>query len=228
MNDVVSQLQLIREMVYRDDVQLGDPFKVLIKTILSHRTRDENTDKAADRLFAKYPTAKILKSAPLDEVEELIRSTGFYNVKAARIIEVSRIIDEDLGGKVPRSKEELMRLPGVGPKTANCVLVFAYGLNAIPVDAHVHRISNRIGWISTKTPEETEAALEKIVPRNNWHIINELLVPFGKSICRPIKPKCGLCMLECSCRHNQYVFHKKRKSTKTNDISKTNRLKNYE
>jgi endonuclease-3 len=209
MNDIAGQMARIREMVVPTGVLRGDPFQVLIKTILSHRTKDENTDAAAERLFARFPTPAALKAAPQDEVERLIRSTGFYTVKAARVIEVSRIIDEELGGIVPRDKAALMRLPGVGPKTANCVLVFAYGDDAIPVDTHVHRIANRIGWVSTKTPEETEPALERVLPRHLWAPANELLVTFGKAVCRPLRPRCGECLIAGSCAYFLATTHKR-------------------
>ena len=209
MDSIADQMARIRDMVVPDGVLRGSPFEVLIKTILSHRTKDENTDAAAARLFARFPTPRALKAAPPDEVERLIRSTGFYTVKAARVIEVSRIIDEELGGVVPRDKASLMALPGVGPKTANCVLVFAYGDDAIPVDTHVHRIANRIGWVSTKTPEETEPALERALPRALWAPANELLVTFGKQICRPQRPRCEACLIAPSCAYYQGISLKR-------------------
>lgn len=201
MESITGQMALIREMVEPHGVLRGSPFQVLIKTILSHRTKDENTDAAADRLFAKYPTPVLLKDAPPDDVERLIRSTGFYTVKAARVIEVSRIVDEELGGIVPRDKQALMELPGVGPKTANCVLVFAYGDDAIPVDTHVHRIANRIGWVSTRTAEETEPELERVLPKELWAPANELLVSFGKLVCKPQRPRCEACLLTPYCAY---------------------------
>lgn len=207
MSSIDEQVQRIRSMVLPSGVLHGDPFQVLIKTILSHRTRDETTDTAASRLFERFPGPRELKNAPLEEVETLVRPTGFYSVKAARIIEVARIIDEDLGGVVPRTKEGLMRLPGVGPKTANCVRVFAYGDDAIPVDTHVHRIANRLGWVHTTSPEATESALEAVLPRHLWVPINELLVTFGKQVCRPVRPRCESCLLADTCPHGSAHSH---------------------
>lgn len=122
-----------------------DPYKVLIRTILSQRTRDENTDQAANALFDVYPDIYAVADAPVEHVQELIRPAGFYRVKAARILEVSRILIDQYGGEVPREMDEMLKLPGVGRKTANCVIVFAFQDAAIPVDTHVHRISNKIG-----------------------------------------------------------------------------------
>jgi len=205
--DIMAQLKEIESMVEPIDLHRNDPFQTLIKTILSHRTKDENTDKAAEALFADYPDAPSLKSAPVDKVEALVRPTGFYSVKARRIIEVARIIDEEMGGAVPKTKEGLMELPGVGPKTANCVLVFAFGTDAIPVDTHVHRIANRIGWVDTKTPERTEFELMEKLPREGWLTLNEILVNFGKRICRPISPKCSICKVSSSCRYYKKALH---------------------
>jgi endonuclease-3 len=137
---------------------------VLVRTILSQRTRDENTDQATENLFSKYPDIYAVVEAPIDDVKELIRPAGFYNVKAARIQEVSQILIDQYGGEVPDTVEELVKLPGVGRKTANCVMVFAFELPAIPVDTHVHRISNRMGLVDTKDPEDTEVELCKIAP----------------------------------------------------------------
>ena len=133
-----------------------DPYQVLIRTILSQRTRDENTDQATNNLFSKYRNIYEVAEAPIDDVKELIRPAGFYNVKAARIQEVSQILIDQYGGEVPDTVEEMLKLPGVGRKTANCVMVFAFELPAIPVDTHVHRISNRLGLVDTKNPEDTE------------------------------------------------------------------------
>ena len=144
-----------------------DPYKVLIRTILSQRTRDENTDQATNNLFDKYPDIYAVVDAPIEDVKELIRPAGFYNVKAARIQEVSQILIDQYGGEVPDTVEEMIKLPGVGRKTANCVMVFAFELPAIPVDTHVHRISNRLGLVETKNPDDTEVELCKIAPKEN-------------------------------------------------------------
>jgi endonuclease III len=170
-----------------------DPFQVLIGTILSQRTRDEATDVASARLFARYPDARRLSTARPQELRPLIRNVGFYRTKARVLPVCARAILERYGGVVPRTVEELETLPGVGPKTANCVVVFGYGLEGMPVDTHVHRIANRLGVVRTKTPEETEAALRRVVPRRYWIPLNPVLVQHGQNLCRPIGPKCDLC-----------------------------------
>ena len=177
----------------------GDPFQVLIRTVLSQRTRDENTDKASRRLFSRFKTPREIVKANVKEIEELIRPSGFYRVKALRVKEISREILGRFGGRVPDNIEDLVSLPGVGRKTANCVLVYAYKMHALPVDTHLHRIPNRIGLVKTKEPEETERALAKIVPKKHWVVINELFVKFGQRICKPIRPECYRCPIVDLC-----------------------------
>ena len=168
------------------------PFKVLIGTILSQRTKDENASKACENLFSVYRTPEQLAKANVKRIERLIKSSGFYKVKAKRIKKVSKIILEQYNGKVPDNLKNLLSLPGVGRKTANCVLVYAFDKPAIPVDVHVHRISNRFGFVKTKNPEETEKELMKKIPKRYWKKINRIFVEFGKDICSAI-PKCELC-----------------------------------
>ncbi|HJZ11922.1 MAG TPA: endonuclease III, partial [Acidobacteriota bacterium] len=139
----------------------ADPWQTLIATILSARSRDETTEAVARNLFQKYPTCRSLAAARVRTIEMLIKKTGFYKTKARRIIEVSRLVMKRHDGRVPDQLDALLALPGVGRKTAACVLVFAFGKPAIPVDTHVHRISNRLGWVKTKNPEETEQRLMK-------------------------------------------------------------------
>lgn len=172
-----------------------DPYKVLIRTILSQRTRDENTDQATANLFSKYPDINSVANAPIEDIEELVHPAGFYHVKAARIQEVSKIILDEYDGVVPDNMKELLDLPGVGRKTANCVLVFAFSKPAIPVDTHVHRISNRWGLVDTSKPEQTELELMKIVPKDMWIELNDIMVQFGQTICKPTSPQCGDCPL---------------------------------
>ncbi len=176
-----------------------DVFQILIGTVLSQRTKDQNTAKAADALFSKYKTPRAIADAPLKKIEMLIKPSGFYRVKAKRIKEISRLIVEKYKGKVPKSLDSLVSLPGVGRKTANCVLCFGFGIAAIPVDVHVHRISNRVGIVKTKTPEETEIELMKVFPKKYWIEINELMVLFGQNVCLPIRPKCQKCSLNKVC-----------------------------
>jgi endonuclease III len=176
-----------------------NPFQVLVGTILSQRTRDENTDGASARLFGRYPDARSLARAAPREIEPLIRATGFYHVKARVIRACARAVLDRFGGEVPRSFAELTSLPGVGPKTANCVLVFGYGIPAIPVDTHVHRIANRLGVVRTRTPEETEARLREVLDRSYWIPLNPLLVQHGQNLCRPLRPRCPECPIADLC-----------------------------
>jgi len=182
----------------------GDPFKILIGTILSSRTRDENTTKVVKILFKRFRNAKELAEGNIEEVKQIIHSIGFYNVKAKRVVEVSQLIVKKFNGKVPNRIEKLLELPGVGRKTANCVLVYGFNKPAIPVDIHVHRISNRIGLVNTKTPEKTEIELSNIVDRKYWIKLNNTFVMYGQNICLPVTPNCRLCELKEMCKfyHN--------------------------
>ena len=179
----------------------GDPYKILIGTILSARTRDETTAQVIKMLFSEFKNPDELSRADLKVIKKLIQKIGFYNVKAIRIKEVSKILVEKYNSKVPSNLEDLLTFPGVGRKTANCVLVYGFRKPAIPVDIHVHRISNRIGIVNTKKPEETEINLQKLIDRRYWTRINETLVTFGQNICLPIKPKCNLCHLTKICKY---------------------------
>ncbi|MDI9624481.1 MAG: endonuclease III [Methanothermobacter sp.] len=198
---IVKIIKILRKFYNLRVFEDRDPYRVLIRTILSQRTRDENTDEASNRLFQEYPTVKDIAEAPVERIEQLIRPAGFYRVKARRIKEVSRIILEEYNGRVPSKLEDLLELPGVGRKTANCVLVYAYGKAAIPVDTHVHRISNRLGLVDTKTPEETEKRLREIVPKEYWIELNDLFVQFGQDICKPISPRHDECPIREYCRY---------------------------
>ena len=177
-----------------------EPFKVLISTILSARAKDEVTEVIAEELFKKYPTAQKLAKAKKQDVIKIIRRIGFYNAKTNNIINTAKMLLKDYNGKVPDTLEELVKLPGVGRKVANCVLVYSFQKDAIPVDTHVHRISNRLGWVKTKTPEETETALTKLVPRKHWQIVNDTFVAHGKTICAPISPHCSKCPIKKHCK----------------------------
>jgi endonuclease III len=180
--------------------ELGDPFKILIGTILSSRTRDETTTKVVKTLFKRFKNAKELAEGNLEEIKQIIHSIGFYNIKAKRIIEVSQLIVKRFDGKVPNSIEKLLELPGVGRKTANCVLVYGFNKPTIPVDTHVHRISNRIGLVNTKTPEKTEIELNNIINKKYWLRLNNIFVMYGQNICLPMAPKCELCELKKMCK----------------------------
>lgn len=178
-----------------------DPFEVLIFTIISQRTRDEQTAVASHRLLSKFPTPKELAKANERQIQKLIKPAGFYRVKAKKIKEVCKILEDRFDGTVPNDFDSLMSLPSVGRKTANCVLVFGFKIPAIPVDTHVHRISNRLGLVSTSKPEDTEEALKKVLPKKYWIDINHMLVRFGQTICRPINPKCKECPLSNLCKY---------------------------
>ena len=193
------------------DAEGGDPFRILIGTILSHRTRDENTTRATENLFARYKTPAQLAGADPRVVRRLIKPSGFYNMKTKNIITASKQLVEEFGGVVPDNEEDLMKLRAVGRKTANCVLVYAFNKPAIPVDTHVHRISNRLGLVRTKKPEDTEAELVRTVPRRYWLDVNDLFVRFGQTTCKPIGPRCSSCTLADSCEYYRTAVAPKRK-----------------
>jgi len=201
-SEILDKIEVVLEgETHLDELarERQDPFKILISTILSARTRDANTREATETLFDKYNTPELISNADINELEKLIYKSGFYKVKAARIKEVSQVLLEKYNGKVPNNFNELMSLPGVGAKTANCVLVYAYKIPAIPVDTHVHRISNRIGWVNTKNPEKTEEALKDLIPKNQWIRLNRIFVKFGQEICLPNNPKHEICPIEDIC-----------------------------
>lgn len=200
----LSRLTALKELQMEED---NDPFKILIGTILSARSRDENTSKIVRKLFQKYKNALELANADLNDIKSIIHSIGFYNIKAERVKQVSKIILEKFHGVVPNEIEDLLGLPGVGRKTANCVLVYAFNKPAIPVDIHVHRISNRIGIVKTQNAKKTEEELIKIVNKEYWLILNNIFVIYGQNICLPIRPKCQMCSLKGIC--NFYTNQKK-------------------
>ena len=201
MMDTMNSVTTPRITALRDlhNAETG-PFSILIGTILSARTKDESTTKVVKVLFSKYKNPKQLANAKLKDVEKIIKSIGFYHVKSKRIIEVAKIIDSKYKGKVPEDLDTLVELPGVGRKTANCVLVYAFEKPAIPVDIHVHRISNRIGLVETKNPEDTEQELMKKIDKKFWIDINDTFVMYGQNICKPISPMCNVCKIKQSCK----------------------------
>jgi len=178
----------------------ASPFEILVSTILSLRTKDEVTTAAARRIFKKARTPEALVKLDEETIRQLIYPVGFYPTKATRLREISRILLEQFDGNVPDSIDELLKLPGVGRKTANLVLVEGFKKDAICVDTHVHRISNRLGYVHTKTPDKTEFALRKKLPRKYWIIYNEILVAFGQVICRPVSPYCSKCPVRDLCK----------------------------
>lgn len=178
----------------------SDPYRVLFSTILSLRTRDEVTLAASERLFAEAPDVYTLNSLDEERIAELIYPAAFYHNKAASIKKCSAIIINEYKGKISSDRDELLKLPGVGRKTANLTLNLGFGINAICVDTHVHRISNRAGWVRTKNPDDTELALEKVLPEKYWIPLNELLVSYGQRTCTPISPKCSECVITDYCK----------------------------
>ncbi|MFA6688075.1 MAG: endonuclease III domain-containing protein [Sphaerochaetaceae bacterium] len=180
-------------------VEKQDPFRVLVSTLISLRTKDEVTLAASRRLFALADTPQAMLALAPSSIEEAIYPAGFYRTKARNILSICEILVDRYGGSVPASKEELVALPGVGIKTANLTLNLGFGIEAICVDCHVHQIANRMGWIETSTPEQSEKALQKIMPRRFWIPLNELLVSYGQHICVPVSPWCGKCPMDGRC-----------------------------
>lgn len=176
-----------------------DPYRVFFSTLISLRTRDEVTLAASERLFSKAPNLDSLILLNEAEIADLIYPAAFYRNKSVSIKKCADIIKQEHNGKIPSDREELLKLPGTGRKTANLTLNLGFGINAICVDTHVHRISNRAGWVKTKTPDETESELEKILPEKYWIPLNELLVIYGQNICTPLSPKCSKCLMTEHC-----------------------------
>ncbi len=177
------------------------PFTTLISCLLSLRTKDEITKKASIKLFKKYDTAEKLSNANKKDIEKIIYPVGFYRVKSERIINISKEIIEKNNGKVPNDFKELLKLKGVGKKTAAIVMVYGYNnMDYIPVDVHVHVISNRLGWVKTKNADDTMEQMMKVIPQKYWSEINHVFVQFGKSICTTISPKCTICPVNKICK----------------------------
>ncbi|MHB8110452.1 MAG: endonuclease III domain-containing protein [Syntrophorhabdaceae bacterium] len=176
-----------------------DPFIILVGTLLSLRTKDETTEKVMNTLMTRVKTPQDLVRIPVDELEKAIYPVGFYRNKAKTLKEVAQIIIDTYGGAVPDSIDELLKVRGIGRKTANLVVTEGYGKPGICVDTHVHRISNRLGIVTTGNPHKTEEALRQVLPQRYWIIYNSLLVTFGKNICTPLSPKCSACPLEPLC-----------------------------
>jgi endonuclease-3 len=184
------------------------PFETLVSTILSLRTKDAVTAQASHRLLTRAPTPEAIAALPIPEIERLIYPAGFYRTKARNLRETSRILLSEYAGRVPRNLDELLKLPGVGRKTANLVITVGYGDYGICVDTHVHRISNLWGYVNTKTPEETEFALRAKLPKKRWRTYNDLLVTFGQNLCVPVSPWCSRCPLARHCEQVGLVRHR--------------------
>lgn len=171
----------------------NDPYRILVSTLISLRTRDDVTLAASRRLFARARTISELKSLEKEELMDLIKPAGFYRRKAVTLKKIAEVIDEEYNGEIPSELEKLMSLPGVGIKTASLVLNLGFGIDAVCVDCHVHQIANRLGWVSTKSAEETEREMRRILPKRFWIPLNELLVRYGQHVCLPISPLCSKC-----------------------------------
>lgn len=182
-------------------VELDRPEDVLLATVLSARTRDEQVLKAYPKLRAKFPTLASMAEAPTAEIAASIQGIGLYRAKAKAMKGIAAALLGEHGGEVPASREALMALPGVGRKTANCVLCYAFRKPAIAVDIHVHRIANRLGWVRTGHPEDTEQALMRLIPKGLWLHVNRVFVQFGRAICLPRKPRCYDCPIRRLCAY---------------------------
>jgi endonuclease-3 len=187
----------------RGSVELGDPYKVLVATVISARTREEQTTAVSERVFARYPDSFALAEADERELYRLLDGSQYREVKAPRLIAMAQILVARYAGKVPDSVDALLALPGVGRKTANCVLIYAFEKPALCVDTHMHRITNRLSWVHTTTPDQTERALEKVIPRDCWAGSNRLFLQHGRSICMPGIPMCSVCPIRRWCDYGQ-------------------------
>src|SRR6187397_2839183 len=180
--------------------QAEDPFQILIATLLSARTQDATTHAASTRLFKAARTPRTMARLSVTEIERMIYPVSFYRNKARHVKACCEMLTTRFGGRVPRTMEELVTLPGVGRKTANLVMILAFkSRDNICVDTHVHRISNRLGWVQTRVPEETEQALYRATDQRWWPFINLYLVTWGQNVCRPLSPRCGVCAIAAEC-----------------------------
>ncbi|AFK22959.1 endonuclease III [Pyrococcus sp. ST04] len=199
---VLKIIQILKETYPREKHVSGDPYRTLIKCIISQRNRDEVTDRVAEELFKRYPSMEDIARASIEEMQEFLKNLGIglWKTKGRWIVESTRIILEKYGGVVPNTLEELMKLPGIGRKCANIVLAYGFGIPAIPVDTHVNRVSKRLGLVPPNaTPEKVEEILKKLLPKDEWLYVNHAMVDHGKAVCRPIKPKCDECPLRDIC-----------------------------
>ncbi|KAL7069267.1 putative HhH-GDP family base excision DNA repair protein [Cryptosporidium serpentis] len=179
-------------------------FHILVSTLLSSQTKDESTAACMNRLKKHGLTPQIICEMSIDSLAKILYGVGFHNNKAKYLKEVSKIIIESYSGKVPDKYEQLISLPGIGPKMANLILQTAFNkVNGISVDTHMHRIFNRIGWVKTKSPNETKYQMEKSLPHSYWRLVNKIFVGFGQIICRPVNPKCNECVIRALCSHGR-------------------------
>lgn len=204
--DIPSVIRILRSEVKKlktpyvtEVAEAKDPFRVLVSCIISLRTKDETTRQASERLFALAVTLDAVNRLDEPTIERTIYPAGFYRTKARTIKEIARALIAEYRGRVPDEIDELLKLKGVGRKTANLVVTMGYGRPGICVDTHVHRITNRWGFVSTKTPEETEFVLREKLPKRYWIEINDLLVAYGQNVCAPVSPFCSRCRLNGMC-----------------------------
>lgn len=200
MDKLLEKYNKHRQPTVRRSSKGKNPFKVLVSCLLSLRTQDKNTEIASDNLFSEAETPEEILKLPMKRLEKLIYCSGHYRKKARVLKSVSREILSRFDGEVPCDKEELLSIKGIGPKTANIVLCFAYGKDVIPVDVHVHVIANRLGLVKTKTPEQTEQELMKVIPKKYWYELNTSFVLFGQNICITRSPKCSKCFIKKYCK----------------------------
>ncbi len=204
--DIDKVVQILKQRYHEntsalmDGSNMKDPFKVLISCILSLRTRDDVTAKATKRLFERAKTPEEMVKLKKEEMEAAIYPVGFYHRKAEQILEISRILIEKYDSRVPDEIDELLKFKGVGRKTANIVITMGYKKPGVAVDTHVHRLSNRLGLVATKTPYQTEFALRETLPQKYWIIFNDLLVMHGQTICTPMSPRCSICPITEYCK----------------------------
>ena len=203
IRELVRRLETFRRecrvTTLAEEEKSRSPFRLLVACVISLRTKDDVTAEASRRLIAIAPDAERLAEIDVDRIAKAIYPAGFYNTKARQLNAIGRILRDEYGGEVPPDETALLALPGVGRKTANLVLGLGFGVPAICVDTHVHRISNRLGLVKTKTPEQTERALTEVLPGDLWIPINDLLVTFGQNRCHPTSPRCNGCPLDDLC-----------------------------
>lgn len=200
---VFSLLEATHKPTMLEELGHYPVFQMLVMTLLSARAKDSTTIPIVKEMFARYPKPEDYVAMPVEQLEKMIYKIGFYHAKARHIKALSIMLLERFGGQVPNTIEELTSLPGVGRKTANCILAYHFKKPAIAVDIHVHRIANRLGWISTKTETQSETKLLKLVPQNQWINVNRLLVGHGQTICKPINPLCHQCPIIKYCLYGQ-------------------------
>ncbi len=208
MNSTISSIMKILSKKYNSNQETTlnrmrkkpNAFHILISCLLSLRARDEATEVVSENLFKVADTPKKIIDLPMPKLKKIIFKSGHYNKKAETLKHVSKELIKKYKGKVPDTYEELISIKGIGPKTAKIVLAFAFQKDFIPIDTHCHRIPNRLGWLKTKTPEQTDKELPKILPKKYWLNFNAIFVQFGRDICTPLSPKCSICPVEKYCK----------------------------